>query len=240
MAPFVLYVVALCPVSSMLRVEFTTTVGDLMLFLQNKNRFVSSPLPIFLLLLRHFRRLQFPRVWLLRWFISFQRLFGFLLRHCPPRTVSKSLISFFELQNSSYILFCNVAEKARKSCCDSCASITISLTSSSQPPVHLTCLDCNEKEVHEWACDFCKLNNMTDDPRCIMCGTGCPSLPAELKGSKLNLSTCGLPGCTEPAVYYGFCSKDHLDRAVERNMMPPMIEGEEDFYCSILSSTCYS
>ena len=74
--------------------------------------------------------------------------------------------------------------------------------------------------------------NMKDDPQCIMCSKGCPTT----RSGACNKSKCGLPGCNEAAVYYGFCSQKHLDKAVARKMLPPMIDGTINicYYSSIM------
>lgn len=81
------------------------------------------------------------------------------------------------------------------------------------------CLDCNERKVHEWICINCNIDNDSQDPNCIMCGSDDPKTD---KTAKQQISQCGLPGCCKSAVYYGFCGKPHLDRAVEKQMLPPM------------------
>jgi hypothetical protein len=59
-----------------------------------------------------------------------------------------------------------------------------------------------------------------------MCGNPIPShLRSHLNHKRP--SECGLPGCCQRASNYGFCSHDHFDRALKRNIIPPCEYGVE-------------
>jgi hypothetical protein len=85
-----------------------------------------------------------------------------------------------------------------------------------------------------WPCSKCTFDNSYDDKFCFMCGHAMPQRYQQLallhhraQHGTNRPSECGMPGCCQRAVYYGFCSKPHMDRALKKNIIPPSEPGVE-------------
>ena len=83
-----------------------------------------------------------------------------------------------------------------------------------------------DEEKKLWPCYKCTFDNSYADSICFMCGNPIPLRLQNLL-NHTRPSECGLPGCSRNASHYGFCSQDHFDRALERNIIPPCEYGVE-------------
>lgn len=93
------------------------------------------------------------------------------------------------------------------------------------------CAQCKEPRDRTWACTHCTFDNVASDAQCSMCGTSVSphQVPCSSSSSSSGSGTtsrrsstqCGLPGCIRPALYYGFCTEEHRERAIARHLLPP-------------------
>lgn len=106
------------------------------------------------------------------------------------------------------------------------------LTCDTENSASLTkCPQCHEPKIVAaeqilWPCPNCTFDNSFADQRCFMCGEAIP--PSQVTvNSNLLRSKCGMPGCKDAPSYYGFCSKSHFDRALDKHLLPPSERGIE-------------
>jgi len=109
--------------------------------------------------------------------------------------------------------------------CMSVNSINIVECTQCREPKSATIM-AQEELNKSWPCPTCTFDNSYNDVDCFMCGH---SIPTQFR-SHLNHkrpSECGLPGCCTTVSHYGFCSQDHFERALRRNIIPPCEFGVE-------------
>jgi hypothetical protein len=92
--------------------------------------------------------------------------------------------------------------------------------------VSTNCSVCNYLRSDEWSCNKCLFDNDVTELQCSMCGNSNPNAQAVTKSVSNSIrqqvrTKCGLSGCALPSTYYGFCSVNHHQTAVDRNMLAP-------------------
>eukprot|EP01041_Mallomonas_annulata_P002920 gene2920-5734_t len=120
--------------------------------------------------------------------------------------------------------------------CETCSRENIDLNDTN------SCTFCGADRSIEWSCSQCLFDNAKTEDQCSMCGlynpyyipppigkndntanamqNSSPSTTSTQPSTNVR-TTCGIPGCSRVSTYYGFCTKNHHELAIEKRLLAP-------------------